>query len=81
MKYSQSEKPKWRIYGPTGEKGRPIPTGSPVAVLNVNVEPGPDFLVHVERPGADVGWTTTPHWAHSLGVDLVKLVTLARLLA
>lgn len=76
LKWSGPPKHEWRIYGPTGEQGQPIPTGSPVAVLNVNVEPGPDFLVYLDRhPGvADIGWTTSPNWWGSLGVPLVDLV-------
>jgi hypothetical protein len=78
LKWSGPPKPEWRIWGPTGEMGKPIPTGTLVALLNVNVKPTADFLVHLDRgPGVgDVGWTTSPNqiwanWGTSL-VDFVK---------
>jgi len=40
---------EWRIYGPTGEKGIPIPTNSWVGMLNEKVDPNPDFMVYGSR--------------------------------
>ncbi|MGY1823736.1 hypothetical protein [Geodermatophilus sp. SYSU D00079] len=76
LKWSGSPRPEWLVWGATGEPGRPIPTGTPVALLNVNVKPAADFLVHLDRhPGvADVGWTTSPNWWGSLGKPLAGLV-------
>lgn len=52
---------QWRLYDETGENGKPIPTGSLVAILNENVEPQADFLVYLNRTaGGDVGWTSSP---------------------
>jgi hypothetical protein len=52
---------EWRIFRADGEKGKPIPTDSPVAIANDKVEPEADFLIYFDRPvGADVGWTTSP---------------------
>ena len=53
---------EWRIYGPTGEKGLLISTGSWVAILNENVIPTPHFLVYLDHPGANIGWTCSPDW-------------------
>jgi hypothetical protein len=58
---------EWLIFDATGEKGKPIPTGSWVAIINEKVEPAADFLVYLDRPGgednvAHVGWTTSPDW-------------------
>jgi len=54
---------EWRVYTRTGEKGKPLPIGEPVAVINDKVEPTADFLVYLDRPvGGDVGWTTSPDW-------------------
>lgn len=51
---------QWRIYGPTGEKGKPIPTNSWVALLNEKVEPEPDFFIYFSRPGAaSIGWVSS----------------------
>jgi hypothetical protein len=76
LNWSASQRPEWRIWGPTGEPGKPIPTGTPVALLNVNVKPTADFLVHLDRhPGvADIGWTSSPNWWGSLGKPLAGLV-------
>jgi len=58
---------EWRIFGSTGEKGKPLPTGQVLAVMNDKVEPSADFLVYLDRPvGADVGWTTSPDWKGKL---------------
>jgi hypothetical protein len=76
VKWAGDPRWEWRIFGPTGESGLPVPTGAPVALINVNVEPGPDFLVFLNRhPGtADIGWTTSPSWWGDIGVPLVSLV-------
>lgn len=67
LKWTSDPVFKWRIYGATGEKGKPIPTGSWVAIVNANVEPEADFLVYLDRPvGADIGWTTSPDWKGKL---------------
>ena len=39
-----------------------MPTDGWIAILNEKVEPDPDFLIHFGRPGADIGWTTSPQW-------------------
>jgi hypothetical protein len=76
LDWSNSPKFEWRIWGPTGESGKSIQQNTVLAVLNVNVEPTPDFLVYLDRhPGvADIGWTTSPNWWGSLGLPLADLV-------
>lgn len=63
-----SEKPlfEWRIYAHGGPLGVAIPTGSFVSIVNEKVKPNPDFLIYMDRPGADVGWTTSPSFWDSL---------------
>ena len=58
--------PQWRIFAKGVEVGKPIPIGATCAIHNEKVEPDPDFLVHFERPGGDIGWTTSPHWYDGL---------------
>ncbi|HEV7425582.1 MAG TPA: hypothetical protein VGQ46_04390 [Thermoanaerobaculia bacterium] len=54
---------EWLIYSSSANKGEPIPTGSPVAMINEKVQPDADFLVYMDRPGvAHVGWTSSPDW-------------------
>lgn len=73
LEWSADPSFEWRIYGPTSEKGKPIPTGYQVAILNEKVEPEADFLVYLDRPaGADVGWTTSPDWKGKLPDWLTK---------
>ncbi len=62
LKFGSTVRDEWYIYDETGEKGRPIAMNARVALLNVNVEPDPDFLVYLDRPGADIGWTSSPDW-------------------
>jgi hypothetical protein len=58
---------EWRIFGADSTMGRPIPENTPVALVNDNVKPDPDFLVHFDRTvGTDIGWTTSPgFWDHA----------------
>ncbi len=66
---------EWVIFDQTGVQGKPIPTGSLVAIINENVEPRADFLVYHDRKvGADVGWTSSPGWLAWIGplTDLVE---------
>jgi hypothetical protein len=68
LEYQGSPAFEWLIYGSNGEKGQPVPTGSPVAIINSKVEPDPDFLIYLDRPaGADVGWTTSPGFWDQVG--------------
>jgi hypothetical protein len=55
---------EWVFCGQDGQKGIPIDGGHMYAMLNLRVEPDPDFLIYLDRvPGqADVGWTTSPNW-------------------
>ncbi len=63
LEYSSRPSFEWRIFGASGEMGKPIGMGEAVAIVNVNVKPDPDFLIYFKRPaGADVGWTTSPGW-------------------
>lgn len=59
-----SEKPvfEWRMFNTDGQLGMPIKENSLVAIVNVKVEPSPDFFIFLNRPPgmADVGWTTSP---------------------
>ena len=69
LKWSAEPAYEWVIYGPKGEKGKPIPTNALVAILNKKVEPDPDFLIYFDRPMpgvADVGWTSSPGFWDSL---------------
>jgi hypothetical protein len=62
---SPQGKYEWRMFGSNGEIGKPIPTGSLVAIANEKVKPDPDFFIYLDRqpPGvADVGWTTSPEF-------------------
>jgi hypothetical protein len=53
---------EWRLFDASGEKGKLVPTGAQIAMINVNVKPEADFMIYLERPGADVGWTSSPGW-------------------
>jgi hypothetical protein len=55
---------QWRIFGANGQLGTPIAQNSLVAIVNVKVEPSPDFFILLDRPRgmADVGWTTSPEF-------------------
>lgn len=54
---------EWRIYGASGEKGKPISTEQYIAIGNVNVKPERDFMIFLKRPAAvDLGWTSSPGW-------------------
>src|SRR5678816_699397 len=55
---------EWVFCGADGQKGVPIDGGHMYAMLNLRVEPDPDFFIYLDRvPGqADVGWTTSPNW-------------------
>ncbi|MDQ2746508.1 MAG: hypothetical protein M3T96_04525 [Acidobacteriota bacterium] len=68
---------QWRIFGADTELGKPIPTGSLVAIVNEKVEPATDFMVYVDRPPgiADVGWTTSPEFFNKIGNGGAKLLT------
>jgi len=61
LDWSGPPKFEWLLLDETGEMGKPIPTGSLVAISNVKVEPQADYLIHHDRTaGADVGWTSSP---------------------
>lgn len=63
LKWSTEPVYEWVIFGPTGEKGKPIKMNSEVAIINKKVDDTGDFLVYFDRPmpgTADVGWTTSP---------------------
>jgi hypothetical protein len=63
LEYSKKTVFEWRIFDETGEFERPIAMGTSVAIVNINVNPSPDFFIYFKRPaGADVGWTTSPGW-------------------
>lgn len=62
LEWSSNPSYEWRLFDSSGEKGKSIATGSLVAIGNANVEPEADFMIHLERPGADVGWTSSPGW-------------------
>ncbi|HEX8117996.1 MAG TPA: hypothetical protein VF521_12055, partial [Pyrinomonadaceae bacterium] len=68
LKWSAKPVFEWRIFGANTQAGKPIPTGALLAIVNVKVEPKPDFFVHVDRPPgmADVGWTTSPMFLNNL---------------
>jgi hypothetical protein len=54
---------EWKIFGADGISGKPIPSGSRVAIVNQNVKPEASFFIYLDRqpPGvADVGWDTSP---------------------
>jgi hypothetical protein len=57
---------EWQILTKDAEPGKPIPENTPVALLNVRVQPRADFLVNFNRTvGSDIGWTTSPtFWDH-----------------
>jgi hypothetical protein len=62
LEWSKNPVFEWRIFGANGQMGTPIAENSLVAIVNVKVEPSPDFLIYLDRPRgmADVGWTTSP---------------------
>src|SRR5262245_26145363 len=64
LKWSNDPVFEWRIFGANGQLGAPVAQNSLVAIVNVKVEPSPDFFVFLERPPgiADVGWTTSPNF-------------------
>ena len=62
LKYNDKPLYEWYFYGPSGAKSEPIQTDSWIAIINERVRPEPDFLVYMDRPGADVGWTTSPEF-------------------
>lgn len=64
LEWSKKPEFEWSIIGASGKKGEPILQGTDYALLNLKVEPDPDFLVYLDRiPGqADIGWTTSPNW-------------------
>ena len=68
LKWSEAPKFEWQLFTESGNKGERIQLGQRVALLNLRVEPNPDFLVHFERAvGINLGWTTSPDWT-----DVVK---------
>jgi hypothetical protein len=61
LAYAEKPMYEWKIFGADGQLGQPIPENSPVALMNVKVEPEPDFLVNFDRQaGSDIGWTSSP---------------------
>jgi hypothetical protein len=59
LKYVHNPTFEWRILDGTGNVGVPVSLGSWVAIINDRAE---DFLVHFERPGGDIGWTSSVPW-------------------
>lgn len=56
---------QWKMFGPDGQSGKSIAPDTPIAIVNQNVEPAPDFFIYLDRqPGgvADVGWTTSQNF-------------------
>jgi hypothetical protein len=77
LAYKNNPVYEWRIFGAGNELGTPIRQNTQVALVNDKVEPHPDFLIHLKRPGPDFGWTSSPSvwgvifdWALKAGVDL-----------
>jgi hypothetical protein len=74
---------EWRLFDASGEKGKPVPTGALIAIGNANVKPEADFMIYLERPGADVGWTSSPDWIDRISpvlkgaIDIGKLIIAA----
>jgi hypothetical protein len=84
LKWSSDPSYEWRLFDASGEKGRPIAAGSPVAICNTNVKPTADFMIYLSRPGADVGWTTSPGWfdrIREIGGQLKSAAEIAALVA
>ena len=57
---------EWRLYDASGDGGKTISVGSLIAIGNINVKPEADFLIYLDRVGADVGWTSSPGWSDKL---------------
>jgi hypothetical protein len=70
LDYSSKPVFQWTIMDASGEAGRPITAGIDIALANNNVDIGgskaTDFLVYLERPGGDIGWTTSPPWTSTI---------------
>jgi len=65
LKWSEEPTFEWRMFMADGKEGQPVPAGTPVALINIRVEPAPDFFIPLNRrtPGAgNIGWTTSPDW-------------------
>ena len=68
LKWSTTPLYQWRIYTASGEKNEKIRAGTVCALVNVEVDPDPDFLVFLEKhvpKVIDLGWTTSPTWSQS----------------
>ena len=68
LKWTSEPLAQWRIFDATGELGKPIAVGGYYAMVNVNVDPAPDFLVYLNKhipKVVDIGWTTSPSWIES----------------
>ena len=75
LDWSSLPKFEWLLFDETGEKVKPIPIGSLVAIINERVEPQADFLIHFDRTaGADVGWTSSPGQLENLTDFALKVL-------
>ena len=68
LKWVSEPLDEWRIFDASGEMGRPISSDSYYALINVKVDPKPDFLVYLDKHMPKVinlGWTSSPTWIES----------------
>jgi hypothetical protein len=63
LEWTSNPSYEWRLFDASGATGKRIATGALTAIGNANVQPTADFMIYLERPGADVGWTSSPGWA------------------
>lgn len=76
LDWSENPVYEWKIFGATGEEGKPIATGEWVCMINLNVQPKADFFIYFDRPaGGDVGWTTSKGFWDSVKDKVVSALT------
>lgn len=82
LEWTSNPSYEWRLFDASGETGKRIATGALTAIGNANVKPSADFMIYLERPGADIGWTTSPGWidrisgAAKLSIEAAKVAIL-----
>lgn len=83
LKWASGPVFEWRIIGLDGKKGVPIKEGSSYAIVNVKVNPDPDFFIYLDRISgqADIGWTTSPNWPGKILANSNKYKSAAMFLA